>query len=498
MKKSLYIFGLMIVLVSCSNSEDDLLQNVTNSFEDSNKSILSFDSKDELNLALNEFEQNGRINTRSTIGFVSADDVYENGIHNREDIGFLVPDSRLRNFLNEDLDIIVSDTMYHVSKNGTFYAPICHKEELENSYDKTAEFRRVSSKEKVYGNIRLYDTFNLWESKVPTPIIEEEYFDEDLEENSEEYHPVKKKTSSDTGEITQEDVDNFPEVGAVNVSVVDKIIRFSPDYYKSTKIRFKSDSNRKLYVSLYRYDYVFGVSIGIDCKVMKKLWHGLSWGHVVNWDAGIYYGISSLIVKQNIKDPVYKELMKNRQMFESQWQNAQKYGEYLRASQNYDAGIKNIWETTYNPNKQQNKYNIPCVSAIDEFFGSNSRSNLVAKKLDRFLVDKGISFLKSLGNTNKQGQQLIMFSDKEKAVYSYFRNDLMWNGGGYKIHKEFMSYYKDVILGFSIHGGKTGFNIDISENQIIGAPKIYSCEGLVYTKDGDGWIGAKIVQKPSE
>ena len=34
----------------------------------------------------------------------------------------------------------------------------------------------------------------------------------------------------------------------------------------------KSNSKRKLYISLYRNDYGFAVSIGLDCKVMKKLW----------------------------------------------------------------------------------------------------------------------------------------------------------------------------------------------------------------------------------
>lgn len=78
------------------------------------------------------------------------------------------------------------------------------------------------------------------------------------------------------------------------------------------------------------------------------------------------------------------------------------------------------------------------------------------------------------------------------------RHCLLWNGGGYNIHKEFMSYYKDVVLGISINGGKTGVNFNISDGQMIGAPQIYSCEGLVYTRDGDGWVGAKIVQNPPE
>lgn len=29
----------------------------------------------------------------------------------------------------------------------------------------------------------------------------------------------------------------------------------------------------------------------------------------------------------------------------------------------------------------------------------------------------------------------------------------------------------------------------------FGAPEIFFCEGIVYTRDGNGWIGAKIIQE---
>ena len=86
---------------------------------------------------------------------------------------------------------------------------------------------------------------------------------------------------------------------------------FLPFNTQVDDIRQLTNATNKLYVSLYRYDYVFGVSIGIDCKVMKKLWHGLGRGRMVHWDDGIYYGLSSLIVRQQIKEPVFNDFRCN-------------------------------------------------------------------------------------------------------------------------------------------------------------------------------------------
>ena len=36
---------------------------------------------------------------------------------------------------------------------------------------------------------------------------------------------------------------------------------------------------------------------------------------------------------------------------------------------------------------------------------------------------------------------------------------------------------------------------DLGDNDFVGKPEIVSCEAIVYTKDGDGWIGAKIEKK---
>lgn len=44
-------------------------------------------------------------------------------------------------------------------------------------------------------------------------------------------------------------------------------------------------------------------------------------------------------------------------------------------------------------------------------------------------------------------------------------------------------------------GDKTTPGADLGDNDFVGKPEIVSCEAIVYTKDGDGWIGAKIEKK---
>lgn len=78
---------------------------------------------------------------------------------------------------------------------------------------------------------------------------------------------------------------------------------------------------------------------------------------------------------------------------------------------------------------------------------------------------------------------------------SSFRNDLSWNGGGYRVKETFLRYYRNIVFSIKIKGDKTTPGADLGDNDFVGKPEIVSCEAIVYTKDGDGWIGAKIEKK---
>ena len=115
------------------------------------------------------------------------------------------------------------------------------------------------------------------------------------------------------------------------MNIVNKILHFNPKYLGHQKIRFKSNRKRKLYVSVYRNDYGVGVSIGIDCKVMKKQWYG-RWTHVRNWGHGIYYGIPELVVKQSIKVPNYnnKFTPNLKKILNDQWKKSMAYDDFAK------------------------------------------------------------------------------------------------------------------------------------------------------------------------
>ncbi len=243
------------------------LKNNFNSPESVTAEIMSFDSKESFKKALDNYD----ITTRSPNSFSSSADVYKNSSEensNIEQIGFLVPDEKFRHFLNKNLEIIVNDTLYRITKDGTFFAHRSDKVELENAIAKVGEFTKIAEDLKKLGNVKLKDTFGTWDDKSSSPIDDEKYFDEDSDDVVIPNQPTTRAVTRH--ELTREEVEKFPTVGAIKVHIADKIIRFSPSFLKHTKIRFSSNSHRKLYVSLYRYDYVFGVSIGIDCKVMKN------------------------------------------------------------------------------------------------------------------------------------------------------------------------------------------------------------------------------------
>ena len=52
-----------------------------------------------------------------------------------------------------------------------------------------------------------------------------------------------------------------------------------------------------------------------------------------------------------------------------------------------------------------------------------------------------------------------------------------------------------LLFNIKIKGDKTTPGADLGDNDFVGKPEIVSCEAIVYTKDGDGWIGAKIEKK---
>lgn len=496
-----YLALTSLLLLNSCNSEDDYIHTETkveNSTSLEKKSeILNFRSKEDFLSSLENLELSTGVKSKSASSFISADDMYNNDeSYDAEFISFLVPDEKYRHFLNKNLEIIVNDTIYKITKEGTFFSHINHKEELLNSIEKFSEFNNSSENIKELGNIKVINTFGLWDSSKNNPITNEAFFEDDENDISVEQDEIKylKSASANAGGISPAEINNFPTIGTVNVSIKDKIVHFNPNYLGHTKLKFRNMKNRKLYISLYRNDYGFGVSIGIDCKVMKKLWHGMKWGRMKSWEPGIYYGLSSLVVSQKVKTPEFDNFLdKNRKNeIDRVWKESIKYNNIFDASRNIKGGFSNLWIPEYNTKNQKVPFVIPYISDFADFFNNDK----IAHQIEDFLIKKGAKYLQGVvNNTHKQGVQLTFLSDREKTIYHFFKNDLSWNGGGYRVKDTFLRYYRNIVFSVKINGGDMkNPKLNLSDSDFLGSPRIESCEGLVYTRDGNGWIGAKIVK----
>lgn len=489
----------IIILLSSSCSFNDVLdENEIKQKEEKvskERNILSFNSKEEFNRIFEEYDLSYN-KTRGLPDFESSNEVYENSNDSlTEKIGFLVPNEKMRHFLNKDLEIIINDTLYKVIKNGTLFANIAYKNELRNAVRKIDQFSKIGKGLKGLGHVSLINTFNNWDEDNFNPIEDNDYFESHKEDV---IIPTGARTRANSCDISREELDNFPVIGTVNVSLVDKIIHFNPAYMKHEKLRLNSNHRRKFYVSVYKYDYKFGVTIGVDCKIMKKMWYG-GWAHVKNWREGIYYGISSLIIRQSIKHKEFDDFMKfMKPQLNNQWKNINtyKYNTYIEATKSLKDGIVNNWVTVYNKRVPESPYVIPIIGeSINNALGENKFSNTVAKAFDKFLINKGIKFFSSI-SSNSESKKIDFLSENDNAIYHFFCNDVQWNNGNYKIKDTFLRYYRNITLNFTYRGNGTFSDIkqDITDNDFIGEPEICYCEGVVYTKDGDGWIGARILK----
>lgn len=59
----------------------------------------------------------------------------EASVDETPEISFLVPDEKLRTVLNNQLEIIVADTVYKVTKEGTFYTNVSNISNLDKAIE---------------------------------------------------------------------------------------------------------------------------------------------------------------------------------------------------------------------------------------------------------------------------------------------------------------------------------------------------------------------------
>lgn len=75
--------------------------------------------------------------------------------------------------------------------------------------------------------MRLKNTFNTWDEDSLNPINDENYFDEESDDVIIPNNQSMTRAAAHR-DITRKDIEKFPTVGAVNVHIKDKILRFAP------------------------------------------------------------------------------------------------------------------------------------------------------------------------------------------------------------------------------------------------------------------------------
>lgn len=65
--------------------------------------------------------------------------------------------------------------LYKATKYGTLFTHISNKSELIKSLENISEFKPLSNNTKQYGNIKLIDTYGLWDKETNNPITDDSF-----------------------------------------------------------------------------------------------------------------------------------------------------------------------------------------------------------------------------------------------------------------------------------------------------------------------------------
>jgi len=492
MNKNLFpflLFFLTIFLNSCDS--DDQINNISEVKDDQIElsNIQEFSSKESLSYHVKNQEKSL---ARSSSAFESAQDsaLYDPLIE------FLVPDEDFRNVLDKKLRVIVNDTLYMITKDGTFYTHKKNFKELASSINNVSDFKDISMKEKKLGNILLFDSHDIWHNNQPNPITDPNFFDDDDDQyidddpsnvdNDQSYT----RSSSAHRELTNEDIANFPKMGLVKPNIIGKFLEFAFNKTTYDTYRFKSNRKRKLYVSFYNKDFVAYRTIGFDVKVMKKLWHGMKWGHMKNWPAGVYSGFSKIRIEHKINPPKMENLTsffdEIKRLQNEEFQKRFYSDFYYAIDQN-----KGLYYNSYPLTNDLGKGGIS-VPILINLLGNKNISS-INKEIEKGLKS-GIKYLeKEYYSTNKKTGAYTTFDESNKYVYyTTYINMLYFNGGGYRVRDTFLKERKNIEIPFTLKGGdiKPGMP-KFGSGEVISS-KVIAADGIVYTEDGDDWIGVSI------
>lgn len=211
----------------------------------------------------------------------------------------LVPEAEFRSLLNNKGEIQVGDTIYCISKAGTFFAHKRHLTELRNTILNYVEQEANNSSSLFVnlGDVTLYRTFDGVDFDEPK-LIQDETNNEKDEEGEE---------LRSTAEDKYKDLDfsKFPRERASRQTWLGKLLQ-STIIRKSLITVYPNHNKRRFNCAVFDYDYLIRKSIGVTAKIQKKMWHG-GWGMIQNIGEGdIIVGCRHAVIKMP-----YPDQMKN-------------------------------------------------------------------------------------------------------------------------------------------------------------------------------------------
>lgn len=296
MKKTFFFLVLAILAISCTKHEFEQVKDP----EASEVSILAFSSLKEFETAYNTNQFNSPNKSfNDTIysgGHFTISSLRANNTNTTKNISLevLVPDDKLANMLNSKGEIIINDTLYRITKDGTFYTFKNNREILNKYVEKidSIQEEHLGNDLYRYENVFRYDTYK-------NVNFEEE--EEDDEVLTDVVDNESKLRTSNPNMFIDIDVSGFKKTNPHPENFISKIwAKHGGRISNITRV----SKDRRLNAEVYSYNNIFMYSSGVSAKVQKKMWYG-GWAKLKYWGQdALRVGFRNTLVITSLKNSI--------------------------------------------------------------------------------------------------------------------------------------------------------------------------------------------------
>lgn len=257
-------FVVFQFLSSCNKSEDNFENEILVKQTESVSEINAFSSKEELKNAINN---TGYTRSASSVSAFDSD-ISE----------VLVPNENFRKLLNEKGQIIVDDTLYMITRQGTLFTHMSNQTVVDTLSDFSV-FEQVSTDLKKFNEIFLFDTFK---------DLSEEDFYEEPDGDEEDISSISTRATAYNLQRDPVDIKNFPVMSTEPYTLVGKGLAglFGNNSAHKIDIQHK----RRLSASLYSYNYLVYSETGLKAAVIRRRSLLHNWTKEASWGPGTVMG----------------------------------------------------------------------------------------------------------------------------------------------------------------------------------------------------------------